>query len=178
MLAIIFIAGCILAGCAGMRHTETQAIPGEYNVGVAESVRIAAQAMQRLGFWITVQNEAAGSLYGEKVKTQWGAKGTYYLQVHIGRNPGGPINVKATSIAGPEIAFTDELPGIVNDFYTAFNDILAARYGDFPQKKPVVQFKEPPKAPASSFKTPDKKESPQPKPSPAPAKGSTKEYDL
>ncbi|MBW1982022.1 MAG: hypothetical protein JRJ12_12460 [Deltaproteobacteria bacterium] len=178
-LLIALLAVLLLARCAGMRHTDRQAVPGDYNVSVAESVKTAAQAMQRLGFWITKQNEAAGYLYGEKVETRWGAKGTYYLQVHIGRSPGGPIEVSATSIAGSDIAYTDELPGIVNDFYTAFNDILTAKYMDLPREKPVVKFEEHANPRASSLAAPEKKQVAQPRQSPASAgEPSTVEYEL
>lgn len=179
MLAIMFFIVWIMTGCAGMKHTKTQMIPVQHDVSVAEAIRVAAQAMQGMGFWITKQNEAAGYLYGEKVKGQGINKATYYLQVHIGRNPGGPIGVEATSIAGPEIAFTDELPGIVNDFYTSFNDILAAKYIDFPEKKPSVKFEKSTEPSVPSIKAPEKKNAPQIRPSPEPIKEpKTMEYEL
>jgi hypothetical protein len=154
-ISVAVFALFLFAGCAGTRHTRTQEILPGYDLSVAEGVRIAAQAMQRLGFWVTKQNEAAGSLFGEKVRGRGIYKGTYYLQVHVGGNPGKPIKINATSIAGPEIAFTNELPGIVSDFYIAFEDILAAKSIDFSKKKPS----------ASSYPPQTEKSSP-------------KEYDL
>jgi len=132
VLAIMSISGFVLAGCAttGMKHTKVQAVPGDYDICVAEGVRIAAQAMQRVDFWVTKQNDTAGYLYGE-MKTKDALRVgtmTFYLEVQVSRDPGGGLNVSATSIAGPEVAFTTWLPKFVKDFYKAFDEILAATH--------------------------------------------------
>lgn len=179
MLAVMFIAGFVLAGCAtrGMKHTKVQTVPVKYDICVAEAVRIAAQAMHRVDFWVTKQNDAAGYLYGEMKKKDvlQVSTMTFYLEVHVGRDPAGGLNVSATSIAGPEVAFTTWLPNFVKDFYEAFDETLAAADAERPSKKPTVTFEKQTKPVMPITELPEEETTPEQKSSSKPA---PPEYEL
>lgn len=178
MLAITLVQ-LMLFGCAGMRHTKKQTMPAKYDVSVAEGTRIAAQAMQRTGFMITRQNDATGYLFGEKVKGAGIMRETFYLEVHIGKDVGSGLKVQATSIAGPEIAFTDELDDRVDEFFVAFSDIFTAKYSIHLEKKPPVKFEKRVTPQVPPTEVPGKKIAPQKRPSPEqPTEPSDKEYEL
>lgn len=172
LLAIATALG--MAGCA-TPFTKAQTLPPHYQLGVAEGVRLAAQAAQAVGYLPSIQNEAAGFMTAERQRTDAFNLDmfTLYLNVRFARDAAGSLKVDATCAVSQNIAYTDELDDECEKFYAAFNRLVeergtrraapaAALPGRMPQATPP-QPQGQPKPPAP----------PQPKPQPA-----QREYQL
>jgi hypothetical protein len=145
-----------LTGCGGAYHSRIEAVDAHPGISVAEATRLAAQAMQDTGFWPKQQNEAQGTLIGErtqKISMGWETV-TLTLEVKLTRTPAGKVVVDAACSPSANIAYWDEGDECVEGFEQAFKRRLAGW-------QPRVQ---PPAVPV---------------PTPQPAGGSQqREYDL
>lgn len=116
----------LVAACAGpyKGRLDMASPPG---VGIAEGTRIAAQAMQDIGFWPKLQNEAAGLVTGEKTdKIFFGWETmTITLQVALTTKPGGGLSVDAVCSVSKNMAYWDEGDECVEAFRAAFDKRLA-----------------------------------------------------
>lgn len=126
----VLAAAALIAGCAAP-FSKSQLVRPPHDMQVGEAVRVAARAMQGLGFWPTHQNEAAGYITAEqKRKDSFGVDMlSLYLQVVITKNLDQTLKVDATCSVSQNIVYTDELDDCVEAFYAAFDKQLAAQSG-------------------------------------------------
>ena len=144
--------------------------PRHPSLSVAEGTRVAAQAMQDIGFWPKSQNEAAGQVSGdktEKISFGWETM-TITLEVGIMKSAQGSLTADATCGVSKNMAYWDEGDECVEEFQKAFEKRLATWR---PAQRPVA----PPMQTPPAYRQPAPVV-PMPQPPAAPAKG--KEYEL
>jgi hypothetical protein len=166
LLAVAFLG---LAGCAGPYQTKLE-FRSHPSMTVADGTRVAAQAMQDIGFWPKFQNEAAGQLSGEKTeKISFGWETmTITLEVGIMKSAQGGLTADATCGVSKNMAYWDEGDECVEEFQKAFEKRLAAWR---PAQRPMA----PPMQTTPTYRQPAPT-APVPQSPAAPAKG--KEYEL
>jgi hypothetical protein len=166
LLAVVFLG---LAGCAAPYQTKLE-FKSHPSLSVAEGTRVAAQAMQDIGFWPKSQNEAAGQVSGdktEKISFGWETM-TITLEVGIMKSAQGSLTADATCGVSKNMAYWDEGDECVEEFLKAFEKRLATWR---PAQRPVA----PPMQTPPAYRQPAPVV-PMPQPPAAPAKG--KEYEL
>lgn len=163
-LAVSAIVGLGLMGCAGPYQTRLD-FKSPPNLNVAEGTRLAAQAMQDIGFWPKFQNEAAGRVSGDKtVKISFGWETmTITLEVGIMKTAQGGLAADATCGVSKNMAYWDEGDECVEEFQKAFEKRLAA-WQPAQRQAPPPTYRQP--VPAA------------PTPQPSAAPGKSKEYEL
>ena len=171
LLAVILLAGFVtMTGCAAFPHKVQREYPSHSGLSVGEATRMAALSMQDAGFFPEVQNESSGFVAGKMNDPDlMGFAQTFTMVAEVGRNARGPLWVKATCKAGPEVAISTSLPGYVKKFFNAFEKRL--------------QIQAPPQRPAPApVVTPPAPSAPRdlspPEASPPASVEKTKEYDL
>ncbi len=125
LLIILWIWGCAGMGTTGSKYMDQKTFQVGHDIDIQEATTMAIQALQLMGVTLTKQNAAAGFLAGELKKGSWINRVTYFVEVHILTPGGNLVKAHATAVAGPEIAYTDELDNIVEDFYQAFEKSLS-----------------------------------------------------
>jgi hypothetical protein len=167
-LTALAIAVLGLSGCAGPYQTRLE-FKSHPNLSVAEGTRVAAQAMQDIGFWPKFQNESAGQVSGEKtVKISFGWETmTIELEVGIMKTAQGSLAADAKCGVSKNMAYWDEGDECVEEFQKAFEKRLAAWQPPAPRPvQPPPSYRQP--VPAVPM--------PAPQPPAAPAK--SREYEL
>ena len=125
LLTLLLIWGCAGMGTTGSKYMDQRTFQTDHDISIQEATDIATKALQIMGVTLTKQNAAAGFLAGELKKGFWINRVTYFVEVHISSPGGGMVKAHATAVAGPEVAFTDDLDNIVEDFYKAFEKNLS-----------------------------------------------------
>lgn len=118
----------LATGCSGP-YTRQQAVPPQYRLTVPEAIRVAAQAMQTVGYFPVKQDVNAGYIVGDqKRKDAFGAD-MFSLSLSVSFLPAGEgrLNMSATAAVSENIAFTDELDDEVDKFFAAFQRTLEQR---------------------------------------------------
>ena len=123
-MPVLFLA-IFLVACAGPSHRALN-LPPTPGIGVAEATRIAARAMQEIGFWPTSQDETTGFLRGEKTeKITLGMETmTIYLAVKVMEVAPGTIRAAAECSVSSNMAYWDEGGECVDRFESAFNRLI------------------------------------------------------
>jgi len=125
LLSILLVSGCAGMGTTGSKYMDQRTFQMGHDIDIQEATGMAIQAFQLMGVTLTKQNAAAGFLAGELKKGLWINRMTYFVEVHISTPGGNQVKAHATAIAGPEVAYTDELDNIIEDFYKAFEKSLS-----------------------------------------------------
>lgn len=114
--------------CATPYQERIQLEP-RVGVSISEGVRIAAQAMQDIGFWPTLQNESAGTITGRRTdKTSFGLETyTRTLDIVVAQGAGGNFAIDAKCSVSENVAYWDEGDECVAEFWSAFNKRLVER---------------------------------------------------
>jgi hypothetical protein len=162
---LLSVAALGLAGCAGPSQSRLE-FRSPPNLSVAEGTRLAAQAMQDIGFWPKFQNEAAGQVSGDKTeKISFGLETmTITLEVGVMKTAQGGLAADAKCSVSKNMAYWDEGGKCVEEFQKAFEKRLAAWQPAPRPIQPVPTYRQPaPSVPA-------------PQPSTTPPGG--KEYEL
>jgi len=164
-LTLLAIAVLGLSGCAGPYQTRME-FKSHPNLSVAEGTRVAALAMQDIGFWPKFQNESAGQVSGEKtVKISFGWETmTINLEVGIMKTAQGSLSADAKCGVSKNMAYWDEGDECVEEFQKAFEKRLAAWQPAQRSAPPPPTYRQPEPA------------APTPPPPVAPPRG--KEYEL
>ena len=118
----------LLAGCGAFPLRHEIDYPAQ-TVSMARAIRIAAQAMQEGGFLPTTQNEAAGTVRGQKTELggdAFGFSGTFFMDVTIQLGANGAMHLDVVCSPGPEVAFSTDLPAYIAQFQAAFERLLQA----------------------------------------------------
>ena len=118
----------LAAGCSGP-YTRQQAVPPQYRLTVPEGIRVAAQAMQTVGYFPVKQDVGAGYIVGEQKRKDSFGLDMFSLSLSVSLLPAGEgrLNMSATAAVSENIAFTDELDDEVDKFYAAFQRTLEQR---------------------------------------------------
>ena len=162
-LALGALLASLLGGCGALPLRKEFDYPAQ-SVSMPRAIRIAAQAMQEGGFLPVAQNEAAGTLRGQKTilgGDAFGFSGTFFMDVTIRHAPTGALHLDVVCSPGPEVAFSTDLPAYIATFQEAFERLL--QQPDTARQRPPEQLRPPPTRPV-------------PERPAAPPK--TKEYDL
>jgi hypothetical protein len=125
LLTLLLVWGCAGMGTTGSKYMDQRTFQTGHDISIQEATSIAVQALQIMGVTLTKQNAAAGFLTGELKKGFWINRVTYFVEVHISTPGGGMVKAHATAVAGPEVAYTDYLDNIVEDFYKEFEKNLS-----------------------------------------------------
>jgi hypothetical protein len=109
----------------------TKAIDPAQGLSVGEGVRMAARAMQAVGYFPTQQNDAQGHVSGERSdKDLFGADVfTLYIDVKLSPSAAGGLQMKATCSISRNMAYTDELDDECEKFRRAFDKLLGEKPG-------------------------------------------------
>jgi hypothetical protein len=136
-LTLLAIAVLGLSGCAGPYQTRLD-FNSHPNLSVAEGTRLAAQAMQDIGFWPKFQNESAGQVSGEKtVKISFGWETmTIELEVGVMKTAQGSLAADAKCGVSKNMAYWDEGDKYVKEFQKAFEKRLASWQPPAPRPVP------------------------------------------
>jgi len=116
-----------LAACASLPSKQESAYPASYEISVDRATRLAARAMQEMGFQVFNQNEAAGYVHGHKIdKDPMGFALTFNLEANFVRDAGGGLRLTAVCTAGKEIALSTYPGEAVARFIQVFDRIIQA----------------------------------------------------
>ncbi len=120
-LAVLLVA----AACSGP-YTRQQAVPPQYRLTVPEGIRVAAHAMQTVGYFPVKQDVGAGYIVGEQKRKDSFGVDMFSLSLSVSFLPAGEgrLNVSATAAVSENIVLTDELDDEVDKFYGAFQRTL------------------------------------------------------
>lgn len=112
----------VLAGCASFPSKQESAYPASYAISVDRATRLAARAMQEMGFQVFNQNEAAGYVHGHKIeKDPMGFAQTFNLEANFVRDAGGGLRLTAVCTAGKEVALSTYPGEAVAQFIQVFD---------------------------------------------------------
>ncbi len=149
-LALLAFTAVGLFGCATPYQTQLE-FRSSPNLSVAEGTRLAAQAMQDIGFWPKFQNEAAGQVSAEKTKKitfGWETM-TITLDVQIMKTAHTGIVADAKCSVSKNMAYWNEGDECVEEFQKAFEKRLAAWQPAPRPVQPLPGYRQPePAAPA------------------------------
>lgn len=145
----LWVSVVMLAACASMPSRQERVYPDTYEIGVDRATRLAAKALQEMGFLVFNQNEAAGYVHGHKIeKDPMGFAVTFNLEVNFVRDTGGALRMAAVCTAGKEVALSTYQGQAVAQFVQTFDRIIQAE-----ASKPRA-----PAAPRTPLGLPPKKE--------------------
>lgn len=125
LLTVALLHACAGMGTTGSKYMEERSYNVYSDTSLEQASQLAAEALQNMGMEITRENTAAGFLAAKKVFGFWVNKQTMFMEVHLSMPSSGTVKAHAISIAGPEIAFTDELDNYVRNFYKEYEKALA-----------------------------------------------------
>lgn len=157
---VLALAALLLAGCISP-YSFSDKIAPRYRLTTAEAVRLAAQAMQSVGYFATGQDDRQGFIVGERQgRDSFGADMfTLYLEVRFSQATAAELEMTATCSISKNMAYTDQLDDECEKFRAAFAQMLEKR-------SPLAQ-------PAAKPRLP-----PAPEPAPQPAAPTRKEFSL
>ena len=127
---VILLLALILGGCAGLattgqKHTAEQDFSVAAAIDLPAAVELAARVFEQQMVIVTGSSPPSGYIAGITYRGRSINRISFTLMVDI-RQPGpGMLRVKATSTAGPEVAFTTDLDDIAEDFVRAYGEALA-----------------------------------------------------
>ena len=128
ILAGWWLFSCLLltlGACASLPSRQEAAYPASNAIGVDRATRLAARAMQEMGFQVFNQNEAAGYVHGHKIeKDLIGFALTFNLEANFVRDAGGGLRLSAVCTAGKEIALSTYPGEAVAQFMQVFDRIV------------------------------------------------------
>ncbi len=121
----LMLAACITP------YSMTKAVDPAQGMSVGEGVRMAARAMQAVGYFPTQQNDAQGHVIGERSdKDLFGADVfTLYIDAKLSPTAAGGLQLQATCSISKNMAYTDELDDECEKFRRAFDKLLGERAG-------------------------------------------------
>ena len=129
----IVAIGCViilLSACAGMSSSKSTLIPPSSSTGIpmARAVKMAGLVLEELGYGIKKQDPLKGYIFAEKKEKDFLSLDymTYFMEVRLNRSQDGGLAVNARAIAGPEIAFTTDLPFMTRKFLNRFKERINA----------------------------------------------------
>jgi len=147
----LMLAACITP------YSMTKAIDPGQGMSVGEGVRMAARAMQAVGYFPTQQNDAQGHVIGERSdKDLFGADVfTLYIDAKLSPSAAGGLQLQATCSISKNMAYTDELDDECEKFRGAFDKLLGERAGSGRSPvaapgRPAPEMRPPPPAAASA----------------------------
>lgn len=159
-LGLLLAAGCVSP------YVFTERIAPRDPLTLAEATRLAARAMQSVGYFATSQNERQGLVVGERQGRATLDVDMFNVVLEVRFTPAAPgaLEMSATCTVSRNIAYTDELDDECEKFRAAFRKALDARATRAPAAVPASPLGAPAAVPALP-----------PRPPPPPAR---KEYDL
>jgi hypothetical protein len=122
--AALFAGGCAGIGTTGSKYMDQKIFSVPQIMTLEEATLRGAKAIQDMGGLVIKQTDSAGFLSAKITKGWWVNKISYFLEVHLSLAEKGKLKAHASSVAGPEVAYTDELDDLVNDFLKAFEKAL------------------------------------------------------
>jgi hypothetical protein len=147
----LMLAACITP------YSMTKAIDPGQGLSVGEGVRMAARAMQAVGYFPTQQNDAQGHVIGERSDKDLFRTDvfTLYIDAKLSPSAAGGLQMKATCSISKNMAYTDQLDDECEKFQRAFDKLLGerARAGRSPVSTPgrvSPETRPPPPAAASA----------------------------
>ena len=156
---VLVLAALLLAGCISP-YSFSDKIAPRYRLTTADAVRLAAQAMQSVGYFATRQDDRQGFIVGERQdRDSFGADMfTLYLEVRFAHARAADLEMTATCSISKNMAYTDQLDDECEKFRAAFAQMLERRSA-------VAQPATKPRLPA-------------PEPAPQPTAPTRKEFSL
>ena len=125
IVTLLLFTGCAGMGTTGSKYMNEHTFQVNQDINLEEATNLAAQALQDMEVNITEQNNASGFLAGVLTTGWWVNKETYFVELYLSTSGKQQVKVHASSIAGPQTAFTNELDDIVEDFYEAYEKRLS-----------------------------------------------------
>ena len=124
LLSVVFFSACAGMGTTGQRYTGERLLLSNITLDQPAAIELARSAFDRQGIEVTGQHPQSGYLSGKLNRGSWINRVSYLVEVRLTIPGPDRVKVSATAIAGPEVAFTSELDGIVNDFIAEFESLL------------------------------------------------------
>jgi len=141
---LISLSVLLLVSCAGMSSDKTLLInpPAGKAIPLPKATKIAALVLEKQGYEVQKQDGNQGYLFAEHKEQDFLHLDylTYYMEVKLTPDPSGRIKAQVRSIAGPEIAFTYELPIRANKFLKEFQTALSKYQGSQQMAQTVSHF--------------------------------------
>ena len=125
ILSVLLLAGCAGMGTTGSKYMNERTFQVNRDINIQEATDMAALALQDMEVTVTEQSGASGFLAGKLVTGWWVNRMSFFVEVYISTPGKQQVKVHASAVAGPEVAFTDELDDIVEDFYEAYEKRLS-----------------------------------------------------
>lgn len=121
----VLVSVFMLAACASLPSRQERVYPDAHEIGVDRATRLAARALQEMGFLVFNQNEAAGYVHGHKIeKDPMGFAVTFNLEVNFVRDAGGALRMAAVCTAGKEVALSTYQGEAVAQFVQTFDRMI------------------------------------------------------
>ena len=124
MFSVLLLTGCAGMGTTGSKYMNQRIFTTKHDIKIQKATEIAIQAFQDMEVVLSKKNMASGFISGVLTTGWWVNKETYFLEVYISIPDAKHVKIHATSTAGPQTAFTNELDDIVEDFYAAYKKNL------------------------------------------------------
>lgn len=120
--------GALVAACAGP-YAMTKAIDPGLALSLGEGVRLAARAMQAVGYFPTRQSDSEGRVIGERSDKDAFRTDvfTLYIDARLSPSPTGGLQMHTTCSISQNMVYTDQLDDECEKFQRAFDRLLGER---------------------------------------------------
>jgi len=122
---MLLLSSCAGMGTTGSKYMNERIFHVSKDINIEKATNVAVEALQSMKVKITQQNRASGFVSGIYETGIWVNRETFFIELYISTPDKKQIRVHATTVAGPQTAFTNELDDIVDDFYKAFENNLS-----------------------------------------------------
>ena len=126
IVSMLLLVGCAGMGTTGSKYMNEHTFQAKYDINIQEATDIAEQAFGVMEVRLMKKNAASGFLSGVLTTGFWVNKETFFIEVYISTPGKNQVKIHATTVAGPQTAFTNELDDIVENFYKAFEQKLSS----------------------------------------------------
>ena len=128
ILSILLLSSCAGMGTTGSKYMNERIFNVNQDINIEKATNVAVQALQSMKVKVTEQNNASGFISGIYETGIWVNRETFFIELYISTPDKKQVRVHATTVAGPQTAFTNELDDIVDEFYVAFEKSLSYSY--------------------------------------------------
>lgn len=128
ILSMLLLSSCAGMGTTGSKYMNERIFHVNQDINIEKATNVAVQALQNMKVKVTQQNSASGFISGIYETGVWVNRETFFIELYISTLDKKQVRVHATTVAGPQTAFTNELDDIVEDFYKSFEKSLSYSY--------------------------------------------------
>ena len=119
--SMAMLSSCAGVGMVGSKYMNERTFEVPHAIDMPQATELAAQAFLSIERTTLGQkNTATGFVAGKRMVGWWVNTQSFFYEIYITTPGERSVKVHITTIAGPEVAFTDELDDLAEDFYNAY----------------------------------------------------------